>query len=384
MQMFEFLKDHDRGRLYRTLVLAADRAWDDPRAALVHQRRFHERLIDYLSRKHGLNTDHLDYAMRGILVARHTSMPPFIHEFLHRLRKLGNSAAHHIDAPLDESHALGNLRCSHEIAIWFHRHRDGRPVPECVFEVPPDPREARRQIEKERDVWRAQAERYKEELAHYKQEAERARAAPSERPPKERDAALSLVRLYAKQVERAGATASAPEPKSLTEAIPPGDTLKWLYFATPAKANRDTTYEFANEDFIVCCDAHKSNGNRTPLVKDLQAGDLLLLAYKQADGRYEAKVFLRIDEPGGPKIEGTHVMYKLPDVDALWQRLQAAGYDRDPHLKEFTGFSVTPARDVAGLLPDTFAKPIGQNYLRQWEEVRAFQQNRSGSTPKRR
>jgi hypothetical protein len=103
-------------------------------------------------------------------------------------------------------------------------------------------------------------------------------------------------------------------------------------------------------------------------VKNLRPGDLILLAYGK-DGEYEPQLYLAVEPPTKRPIADTDVLHELPNE--LAPILERAGYRPDPSVGVFTGFRVTPCSDWKGQLPVKFRKPVGQNFLRTWEELRA-------------
>ena len=140
-----------------------------------------------------------------------------------------------------------------------------------------------------------------------------------------------------------------------------------MYFATPTKANRSDTYEFAYSRGVVCCDAKNAAGSLKPNVRHIRPGDLMLLAYGEG-GDYEPQLYLTVEPPIKQPIADTAVLHELPNE--LAPLLTGAGYSPDPFLGVFTGFRVTPCSDWKGQIPERLRKPVGQNFLRTWEEVR--------------
>ena len=149
--------------------------------------------------------------------------------------------------------------------------------------------------------------------------------------------------------------------------MPDLERLRWVYFATPTKANRSDTYELAYSHGVVCSDAKNASGSLKPNVRHMRPGDLMLLAYGK-DGNYEPQLYMTIEPPTKQPIAGTAVLHELPNE--LTPLLTGAGYSPDPSLGVFTGFRVTPCSDWKGQIPEKIRKPVGQNFLRTWEEIR--------------
>lgn len=93
----------------------------------------------------------------------------------------------------------------------------------------------------------------------------------------------------------------------------------------------------------------------------------MLLAYGK-DGEYEPQLYLTLEPPTEKPLADTAVLQELPNE--LGPLLERTGYSPDPSLGVFTGFRVTPCSDWKGQIPEKLRKPIGQNFLRTWEEVR--------------
>jgi hypothetical protein len=167
--------------------------------------------------------------------------------------------------------------------------------------------------------------------------------------------------------QQLGQLSGKTRPSTVSDAIP-DMTPRWVYFATPSKANRIDTFDFAYNRGIVCCDVMNAIGALKPNVGRLRPGDLMLLAYGK-DGVYEPKGYLTIEKPYRNPIDGTEVLHELPND--MTTQLERAGYSRDPSLGVFTGFRVTPSSVRKGQIPDMIRKPNPQqNFLRTWEDVR--------------
>ena len=61
-------------------------------------------------------------------------------------------------------------------------------------------------------------------------------------------------------------------------------------------------------------------------------------------------------------------MHEMPDE--LVPVLKRSGYAADPKIGKLTGFRVTPCGDWKDRIPAVLQKPMGQNFLRRWDEVR--------------
>jgi hypothetical protein len=62
------------------------------------------------------------------------------------------------------------------------------------------------------------------------------------------------------------------------QTVPDTERLRWVYFATPTKANRNDTYELAYSHGVVCCDAKTAANSFKPNVRHLRSDDMMLLA----------------------------------------------------------------------------------------------------------
>jgi hypothetical protein len=337
---FSRLGDLDSG-LFDEIEFAIARAVDDPVASAIRQRRFLERLVDLARRHHGLGAGiggNLIDDIREVEVALKVNQP--VSALLHAVRRSGNDAAHYGSAPSAQTAQDGLWAC-HELARWFaalHDHADLEPFAvEGQTASLPTSRQLRREATRLRKV-----------------EAERRIEAG--RPPQ----TLAPGDLVA---PRPGGSAT----ERVVDSVPDETLLRWVYFATPTKADRSNTYELAYERGVVCCDAHTATGALKPNVGHLAPGDLLLLVYGQG-GRYQPELYLRVDRPAGHAVDRTRVMTTLPS--GLAAELERVGYRPDPLLKAFTGFFVTPCGEWKGRIREEVRKPMGQNFLRTWSEVK--------------
>jgi hypothetical protein len=335
---FAGLSEVDEGVLHGVIELALVRASDDPDASLVHQRRFLERLV-LLARKQcglGENPDSkLFESIRG--VADHLRLNRHLVTILHDVRLRGNGAAHTIATP-GSNVALAGLRQCHELARWLLSllgRADLEPFRvEEAKAVPTARQQQREAIRKAESALRI--------------------------GPSPDDTSRDLSELLR---PRPGGSAAA----RVVDTVPDAKLLRWVYFATPTKANSDNTYDFAYSQGVVCCNIHTTTGSLKPNVGKLRQGDIPLLAYGER-GVYKPQLYLRIDAPAMASVSKAPVMARLRGD--LAEGLDRVGYSVDPVLKVHTGFLVTPCSDWKDHCLETVKKPTGQNFLRTWAEVR--------------
>ncbi|MEW6430871.1 MAG: DUF429 domain-containing protein [Myxococcota bacterium] len=121
--------------------------------------------------------------------------------------------------------------------------------------------------------------------------------------------------------------------------LPAGVHADWVYFATPARADRWETAQLALCEGVICRPAHNAAGARVANVGQVAPGDRLLLAYSEGGtceiiGVFEV-LHPTVPLPGAPGVE-------VLDDAALRARLQASGYPTDPTVGAHTGFLVEP------------------------------------------
>jgi hypothetical protein len=133
---------------------------------------------------------------------------------------------------------------------------------------------------------------------------------------------------------------------------------QWVYFATPARADRWETAELAMDEGVICRPAHNRNGSLIANVRHVQPGDVLLLVYSD-QGECEVIGAFLVLEPDQPA-EAAPAVQRLTDP-SLSRRLAASGYAVDPRVGCHTAFLVAPL-----WTPDrrcTMPRPAGNNAL---------------------
>ncbi len=332
---FTALQDMDDRRLLAVINQAVARLEDDVIASLLHQRRFLERVVHLAAQHCGVDLSFAADAVGRIkALESHLRLNYHVVGSMHWLRLRGNEAAHSFDTTFDSGVARDGLRHCYNVARWFVGRLGYGDLEQFALEVVPVNTPTERQLRRE--------------------EAQRRKIESLDRVVRQQKALLE---------QRSGRT----PPTTVRETVPDLERLRWVYFATPTKANRSDTYELAYSRGVVCCDAKTVAGSLKPNVKRLRPGDLMLLAYGK-DGEYEPQLYLTVEPPTKKPIADTDVLHELPNE--LAPILEGAGYSPDPFLGVFTGFRVTPCSDWKGQIPERLRKPIGQNFLRTWEEVR--------------
>ena len=137
---FSFLENHDRS-LYEAATMAEDHLHGDPMACLVRLRQLAEQLCLRLAKRGGLrDLEALRQFDRLELIARRKLMPAPQLAAAHRIRQVGNEAAHRgVD---DRDLALARLQDAHALALWYVRDVLGRKDVIPVRFAPPAPPQA--------------------------------------------------------------------------------------------------------------------------------------------------------------------------------------------------------------------------------------------------
>lgn len=339
---FRTLRDIDNRRLHGAITQAVARLDDDATASLLHQRRFVERVVHLAAQHCGLDLTFAGDAAAAIRALElRLRLNHHLVRSLHWVRQRGNEAAHSLDTTFDSEVACEGLRHCYDVSRWFEAQFGDGDLKEEKFDLKvvrdetPTPRQLRRE-----ETQRRQIESFDRITRQQKMEIQELR---------------KLLR------QRSGGMPLT----AVRDTVPDDKLPRWVYFATPTKANRSETYELAYSRGVVCSDAKNANGSLKPNVRKLCPADLMLLAYGK-DGVYEPQLYLTV-EPTKEPISGTAVLHELPND--MTTELERAGYSRDPSLGVFTGFRVTPSSDWKGQIPERIRKPDGQNFLRTWEEV---------------
>jgi hypothetical protein len=340
---FSSLGNLDDGRLLEIIGLAEDRLVDDIRASLIHQRRFVERIVHLAARDCGLDLSGTADAVERIkTLESHLGLNHLVVGSMHWLRLRGNEAAHGFDTPFDPNRGCEGLLHCYNVARWFMARGGHSDLEAFGLEVVAIDKVTDRQLRR--------------------QETQLRRLETLDRIARQQKTEIQELRRLLER--RSGGT----QPTSLGQTVPDTERLRWVYFATPTKANRSDTYNLAYSHGVVCCDAKNSANSFMPNVKHMRSGDLMLLAYGEG-GQYAPQLYLKIELPTASPIAGTAVMHELPCE--LAPLLERAGYHPDPVLAVFTGFQVTPCSDWKGRIPESLRKPVGQNFIRTWNEVRS-------------
>ena len=79
-----------------------------------------------------------------------------------------------------------------------------------------------------------------------------------------------------------------------------------MYLAAGGGINEEQTIAFALDAHVIYCKCRKKNGDFMPKVKSLQAGDTVVLAYRQA-GVKQAHVCATIAAPPNPVMDAPAV-----------------------------------------------------------------------------
>lgn len=325
---FSALRTLTDSSLIEAVDFAAARLDDDPRASLMHQRLFLERSIRLVAQHRGLDlTPCADAAAQIRAVERELRLRHDIVALAHQIRLQGNVAVH--GRPVTgEAAKEGLLRC-HRFGSWLvswlggtESEPFGLPVPQAV-------------ALDTSVIGPLTSTRVAQHTAHV-------------------------------PVASQSAPVDATDPITVLASIPDPTRFKWVYFATPSRANRNDTYDLAYSDGALCTEVYNAVGATKPNVAHVAPGDIVLLAYGR--GRYEPQLYLQVEPSPDEPLARTLAMTRLTGEVA--DRLAAAGYRLDPKLGSFTGWRVTPCGDWRGQLPAVL-KPGGNNFLRRWSEVRA-------------
>jgi len=164
---------------------------------------------------------------------------------------------------------------------------------------------------------------------------------------------------------RRAIAAAAPLPPA-PEGI---DPCKWVYFAAPAGADAEGTYELAAQSGIIARKTYNIAGALIANVQHLEIGDTILLVYSN-HGVCRPLGIVRVTAPdNAAEVPETHVMMRVED-EITCQRLDALDYPRDPYLQGHP-HTVIPIELMSDLqdLGVTFQRPVGNNALWSWRRV---------------
>jgi hypothetical protein len=144
----------------------------------------------------------------------------------------------------------------------------------------------------------------------------------------------------------------------------------WVYFATPSQAGRDNTRAIVSDLRMIIRPVYENSRDRDkpkpiPNVKHIRQGETILLVYGGKGEPYRPMLACKVVAPPRPVPQFEEV-FSFAEMSQI-QRLETAGYTRDPHFKKFTGISieVIPER----LPPGSIQKPAGQTTIRRWKQV---------------
>jgi hypothetical protein len=142
----------------------------------------------------------------------------------------------------------------------------------------------------------------------------------------------------------------------------------WVYFATTSQADGATTRAVVSELEMIIRPVYDSREppNAIANVKHIRQGHTILLVYGGKGQPYRPMFSCKVVAPPRP----------VPNFEAFSfadgsqeDRLKSSGFTPDPHLKRFTGISV---RMSANRLTGSIQKPKGNNTIRSWKEVEAY------------
>jgi type I restriction enzyme, R subunit len=122
---FEFLADHDP-KLVQLGAFAERYFRDDPPTCLIKVRQLAELVAKLIAAHHALYTkDRETFEERLRRLHYDRIIPREVNDIFHKLRILGNAAAH--EAVGNHAEALTGLKLARELAIWFHRTYGKKP-----------------------------------------------------------------------------------------------------------------------------------------------------------------------------------------------------------------------------------------------------------------
>jgi hypothetical protein len=136
-------------------------------------------------------------------------------------------------------------------------------------------------------------------------------------------------------------------------------TAEWAYKVTPHGTGPAATRELIDEAGFLWRTVHNTAGRKIASVGKVEVSDTIHLYFSEdAAERYVASYL--VQRPVDRADEAT------PAVDAvrsgaLFEQLEAAGYDQDPELHCFTGFRVK--RDLYPRPVDQTPRWIGRNAI---------------------
>lgn len=172
---FGFLAKQDP-KLVQLGAVAERYFQDDPPTSLIKLRQFAALLAKLVAAHHGLYEGERETFEEILLrLSRDRILPPRTAELFHRLRTLGNVAAHETDSTHAE--ALSALKLARQLGLWFHRTYARQPDFEAgPFTAPAEPIDATASL-------KADIEALKQKLVDSEDVAARAKRVAEEHAP---------------------------------------------------------------------------------------------------------------------------------------------------------------------------------------------------------
>jgi hypothetical protein len=140
----------------------------------------------------------------------------------------------------------------------------------------------------------------------------------------------------------------------------------WVYFATSSQEDRATTEKTVRELEMIVRSVYNSRATAIANVRHIRKGHTILLVHGGNSEPYRPVFVCTV--VAAPRPVPDFGAFSFAD-ESQNDRLKTSRYSPDPHLKRFTGISVKiSAERFAG----SIQKPIGNNTIRSWKEVEAY------------
>ena len=115
-------------------------------------------------------------------------------------------------------------------------------------------------------------------------------------------------------------------------------TAEWAYRCNAEGTSLAITRQLLDEEHFLWRNLHNSAGHKVPLVRQIEIGDTIHVYFAE-DGidRYVASYL--VEQPVERADRDVPAVGAV-STGALFEKLEDAGYDKDPELGSFTGFRV--------------------------------------------
>ena len=116
-------------------------------------------------------------------------------------------------------------------------------------------------------------------------------------------------------------------------------TADWAYRCDPEGTTTATTRQFLERDHFLWRSLHNAAGRKIPSVQHIQVGDTIHVYF--SEGGVDAYIASYLVEQPEQLADQNALAVEAVLAGELFEKLEEAGYEKDPELDCFTGFRVT-------------------------------------------